>query len=266
MAARTEPTVFCEGIAGGPDVRLLEAARMALLTTHPLADRIELRPAGSWGNLPSLLTVYQHESAPHGALRDRDFMPRRIVEQQRGKSLRPFPLSRHCIDSYLLDSALFTAVAGVSITVYEAARDAEAERRQWLDAARGVIGEFVALHRLHPTLGAGDPADRSTAIGAVEAALAAFTTDVIGRRDAFDVAAEIDAMHRDFCADGPLWTRVDGKALLAALRDRFDPHGRLGDRDTFRGRLVDQAERNPPPALCADLGGLIDAMYSSPKV
>ena len=40
-------TLLCEGVDGGRDVRLLEAARLALEQTIPLARVVGLRPAGS---------------------------------------------------------------------------------------------------------------------------------------------------------------------------------------------------------------------------
>lgn len=73
MAVRLDPVVFCEGIDGGPDGILLEATRMALLDTHPLAERIEIRPAGSHANLTPLLEAFQTAPVPSRALCDRDF-------------------------------------------------------------------------------------------------------------------------------------------------------------------------------------------------
>lgn len=259
MAGFVDRRIFCEGVAGGHDVILLEAARISLLSTYPLAEDIDVRPAGSKANLGPLIQTFKDAPSAFG-IRDRDFLPRQIVAQQRAKSLRPYPLSRHCIESYLLDTVTFTAATGVRAEDFEAARDAEAELRIWRDASQGTLDQFVARHRLNPGLGIGIPSDQDSAISQIETALNVFSAEIDHRLASFDVAAELSALVTDFKDDGPLWTRVDGKALLFAIRKRLDPHGRLGERKAFVRRLVTRAERHPPPALRADLAALLETM------
>lgn len=260
MAARLAPTIFCEGVARGADVRLLEAARASLVATHPLADHVELRAANAWTSLTPLLGAFKDEPSPVRAIRDRDFLPRDFVAGQRLKPASPFPLTRHCIESYLLDSSTFIAVAGVALPAYEAARDEVADEREWPDAAQGAIDQFIRMHRHHPQLDTALVIDRLTAITAVEASLDAFSDRAHRWRELVDVGGAVDLMSEDFHADGPLWGRIDGKKLLSSLRDRFDPHGRLGDRADFVRRLVNHAVLHPPPALCADLAALLETM------
>ncbi len=259
MSILTDPVIFCEGRARGADVRLLEAARNALLGSHPIAARVEIRPAGSVGDLGPLLRLYADAPRPVRAIRDRDFLPRSVVEQQRRKVIRPFPLGRHCIESYLLDAALVCPLVDVTGPEYEATRHELARRRLWTDVARGVVARYVGRHRLHPRAGEGRPDDRGGTIGAVETALNVFAAEVETRLEEFVVTDAVDAMREDFRRDGPPWTRVDGKALLHALRDTFDPTGaRFGSREAFVKRLVDRAERRPPRALVDDLARLLE--------
>ncbi|MCB9543462.1 MAG: hypothetical protein H6703_13575 [Myxococcales bacterium] len=260
MVARLGPTIFCEGVARGADVRLLEAARAALVVTHPLADRVELRAANAWTSLTPLLGAFKDEPSPVRAIRDRDFLPHDFVAGQRLKPASPFPLTRHCIESYLLDSSTFIAVAGVALPAYEAARDEVADEREWPDAAQGVLDQYIRQHRHHPQLDKAAITDRAAAITAVEASLDGFSQRADHWPEVIDVSAALDAMSADFHADGPLWARVDGKKLLSSLRDRFDPTGKLGDRDAFRDRLVNHAVLHPPPALRADLAALLETM------
>lgn len=250
-------TIFCEGVEQGPDIRLLEAARVALQDDLPIAEDAEIRAAGSRGDLNPLLRL-DHRRTTVRALRDRDFTPQAMLDRQRQKPHRAYPLSRHSIESYLLDSKLFSKVIGVDRDIYEKARDEEAHARLWTDVGRGVIEQFCIRHRLHPSTGTASPGDRPAAISTVETSLNTFLARVEKRLEEFELAAEIDDMHRDMISNGPVWARVDGRSLLWALRDRFDSDGkRFGKRRDLRDRLVARAEIQPPAALIEDLRGLL---------
>ncbi len=253
-------TVFCEGADNGPDIRLIEAARFALEGESELAQETEVRAAGSRGDLNPLLRL-EHRFGDVRALRDRDFSPRGVVDAQRAKPHRSFPLSRHCIESYLLDTGLISGIAGIPSDEYESLRDAAAAERLWMDVHRGVIEQFCARHRLHPARGTEQVRDRAAATAAVETSLNAFLARIETRMDSFDVAHEVEAMRLDMQRDGPLWSRVDGKKLLRDIHGRLNRKGmRLGKQQRFEQALLTRAELDPPAALVDDVRALLETI------
>lgn len=270
MSLLDDVTVLCEGVANGPDVRLLETARQTLRSTLPLADRIGFKAAGSKIVLESSIQAYRGLRATPlvFAIRDRDFLRRELIEAQRAAAVerapeaaRAWPLSRHSIESYLLEPAFLAAATGAEVEteLVEFARE-----RRWLDLARATLED--AGYRLRGTrrvkFGDEMPGDLDAAVRLVYESLVTWGTQAQAALDPAQAEALLAAFDRDFRDDGPEWTRVDGKELLRRVEERLRqgplPGGEL------RNLLLRHAEQHEPPtALVDDLRAFVERIVSA---
>jgi hypothetical protein len=132
-----------------------------------------------------------------------------------------------------------------------------AGKRRWLDTCRAAI-EAVAfdMRNLRPCRDR-EPTSKDEAIEAAQVSLSQYQVDVTTRLQEFDLVALVEAIATDFDADGPIWARVDGKALIHRVEDelRALPGLRGGN---LRARLLTYAERHGPPgALVSDIEELL---------
>ena len=108
-------------------------------------------------------------------LRDRDFLRRALVDQNRSQVFHPmpdhvvpWPLPRHCIQSYLLDDDALGAVAPrIDVAVIRSAVDQAASARKWNDVAHGALDDCVWRPRKVRQSMAGGLADRDSAVRTV---------------------------------------------------------------------------------------------------
>lgn len=257
MSLLEDVTVLCEGVANGPDIRLLETARQALRRSVPLADRIVITPAGSSADLaPSIRAYRRLRRVPFVfAIRDRDFLRREFVEQAREKAFgrapdagRAWPLSRHSIESYLLEPTFVAAAMGIEI---EADLASFARERRWLDLARATLEDGgYNLRRTRAEPRDEMPTDMAAAVSLVRESLFEWASRAQAALDPANAEALLDAFDRDFRDDGPEWTRVDGKSLLGRVEERLR-QGPLPGGD-LRDQLLRHAERHGPPAPLVD--------------
>ncbi|GEM_PF-4796806 len=245
-------TILCEGIDQGPDVRLLETARLALKVSVALAGVVTFRPAGSKGDLRQTVKALQEvqPAVPVYAIRDRDFLIKPLLSEMRETAQRKpneaaWPLSRHAIESYLIEPAFVEKALGMSGVAK--LLEPLASERLWHDAGRATL-ERAAYEARHarPHL---DEAirDKSAVLGAIVAELGKWKTSIASLPSASAPEMVCGEFVEDFSLD-PLWTRVDGKALLKAL-------GHALAHDGILGALLHYAEDSgPPEPLVVDVG------------
>ncbi len=264
--------VICEGVRNGRDIRLLEASRQMLLRERDvdsdLVSLIGFQPLGGKPDLVPGLRVMRRmfggESQLSVAIRDRDFL--REVEWKKDRAAamtdsdqlaKAWPLSCHCMESYLLDPEILLG-AGI-------ARDAIAQlpdlarSRLWVDVARSVL-ETVRHRIARSRPGVPDEkrreiTSRDACAREVSAALARWRADT-GVPVDLEVDSEIEADAADFEAHGPLVRRVDGKELLGDL-------ARLVNKspEKLAEILVRRVEESAAPAaLVGDLRDFVVAI------
>lgn len=248
-------TVLCEGIDQGLDVRLLEIVRNALQSDVPVATRINFRPAGSKADLAPMIRAHRQSRNTRlvFAVRDRDFLPRVLVDEHRVKAFAdadtlPFPLSRHCLESYLLEPAFVMAALGLADV--QAQLDVLAAARHWVDVGRAVLDDAGwHVRRVRLDL-AGNPTTEIEARELVRAAVQAYTTHLSDGRALTRAMTKFDDVLADFAQDA-LWCRVDGKELLVALEGQLRSAGKLPRGDLLE-HLLRHAEKAGPPAPLMD--------------
>lgn len=274
MVTPAEVHVLCEGQPNGLDVRLLERARWEIEQKGRIewVRRLAFFPAGGKGELRAALGARRNLHSGKGvlvlAIRDRDFLRANAVQTDRlaavaqageGTNAKPWPLSRHSVESYLLEPSLLAAV-GIADEI-TATVPHLAERQFWRDAARSVLeGLYLRARRIRPRVEHATPSlvDRATAIDAVQRAVTAWlrdSQDQFGQTGA-TIGAELDLDADDFRRD-PLEHRVHGKDLLAALAEL----AKLGD---LKDQLVRHVERHEPPeALVDDLRRFLEQLEAT---
>ena len=180
MSEYDEVLLLCEDMGGRPSVRLLEVARQRLVAELPIAASVDIKPVGGESNLRPLVHSEREQKRRAFAVRDRDFLERSLVERFRTEhfteavSVYPWPLSRHCIESYLLDAAfLARALPGPKLGWAEVVEEL-ARARRWTDIAKATVNDLNWRLReaRGSTRGKGDATNRDEAIALVRAACA----------------------------------------------------------------------------------------------
>jgi hypothetical protein len=272
-----EVTLYCEDRANGLTSKLVEAALQSLGQAPELGFAKTVRPRGSSSKNDVLvwtkLARQQKERAI--GLRDRDFLLRPLVDQARLNSfhrshehVKPWPLPRHCIESYLLDEDVLCAVLpAVAIppvtgaTLRKIVEECSAARR-WLDVARGTLEDFHWRWRnVERRSIEGRPPDRPSAIAAVRDAARQIREQAaaVGTNELLD--KHFDALAEDMESDGPLWHRVDGKELVRDVElVLVGSHEGDVPRGGLLAALTHHAKKQPPAALLADLRSMLNAI------
>jgi hypothetical protein len=275
--SRGEIPLYCEDEDRGPTVRLLFITLETLRGRGVrVAEAVAPRPTGSKEDVKVRVRHARRDRVRGVSVRDRDFLERGLVADFRGKALptspargsaEAWPLSRYSIESYLLDPAFLARFdPRRDEPAWRALVEELAEARQWTDLVRATLvdlryrignaersktdglfpGREAALSRLHELF-----EETRAAVGAC------FAGDAL--------QAKFEALEQDFAADGPLFTRVDGKRLLSDLDDRLVREGarRAGG---LSGSLLQHAERHGgPEALVADLEPLLSGLAGVPS-
>jgi hypothetical protein len=260
-------TLYCEDRSNGRSQRILEAAVGRLRGVLPFAPAV--RPVGvtSKNDVQVRTKFARAQTKPSlrvFGLRDRDFLTRPLVADGRGRAfdadfqrVTPWPLSRYCIESYLLDDdVLGVAAPEIALDVVHAAIDAAAGARLWLDVTRGTLEDLAyRLRKVRQGAVEGRPLDRAATLRAVLDAADAMRAELADASAEKLVTDHLDALAADMAEDGPLRSRVDGRELV------YDLEPALGFE---RGRLLEKLERSarlhPPAALLADLREALEAM------
>jgi hypothetical protein len=137
-------TLYCEDREGGLSQRVLEAAIQSLRAVLPFAQ--EVRPVGVLSKNDVQVRTKFARTQPRPRLRvfgvrDRDFIPRTLFTELRSRAFHeradqvtPWPLPRHCIESYLLEDDVIAAAAP---QLTRARIDEAAAARLWLRSGVG---------------------------------------------------------------------------------------------------------------------------------
>ncbi len=262
-----EITLFCEDKPGGRSQRILDAAVSELRGTLPFAGAI--RTIGVLGKNDVVVRAKfaRSQTGPKLrvlAVRDRDFLRAPLVTDARAHAydsdwarVTPWPLSRHCIESYLLDDDVLDALPLASRpTGAQPVIDRAAAARQWLDVTRGTLDDLAyRVRQVRQTSILEPPSDRETAIAAVQHVATAMQRALTDAGAPEALTKHLDALAADMSTDGPLRHRVDGRELV------YDVERALG---RHRGSLLDalsqQARKKPPAALVAEMKAVLEAM------
>ncbi|HSN97702.1 MAG TPA: hypothetical protein VLS89_05365 [Candidatus Nanopelagicales bacterium] len=267
-------TLFCEDRARGRSQKILEAALQELRGDLPIATSVVPIGVSSKNDVQVQTKFARQQTYRAFSLRDRDFLQRAQLDDYRRHAfhrdhthVRPWPLARHSIESYLLDDdVLGAAVPTVEVTVLRGIVDEAAAARCWLDAARGTVDDLDwRLRQIgrQPIDEAG-VGDREAALDAVRRA-AQIRLSSLAEAGADDRLAEkLDALALDMKSDGPLRHRVDGRELVVAVERALSlsyagelPAGGL------LSALDRKARERPPAALLADLRAALERMPPS---
>ena len=130
-------TLVCEGVPDGPDVRWIGLVLGKLAESFEPASRIRPLPAGSKADLGATVRGMRKAlRTPHVyAVRDRDYLRAELLGKDEAGGV--YALTRHCLESYLVEPELLEAALGLHRA--EEKLLAIAERRFWPDLGRAVL-------------------------------------------------------------------------------------------------------------------------------
>jgi hypothetical protein len=266
MSDLDEICLYCEDEERRPTVRLLFLALEGLKGDIPLAEAIGPRPTGSKEDVKVRVRHARRDKVRAFSVRDRDFLDRSRVDEMRWKALRadwrtaePWPLSRHAIESYLLDPRfLAQALPSRTEAQWRTLLDEMAEARKWTDLLRAALVDL--RWRISRVEWAGTDsllASRDEALTELSLRFAQTRAAIEAALREPDARAKFESLEKDFAADGPLVHRVDGKRLLKALDERLVQEGSRR-AEGLLGFLLTHAERHGcPQALLDDLRPLL---------
>lgn len=272
MSAYDEVVLYCEDVAGRPSVRLLELARAHLVGEVPIAASVDIRPFGSEANLRPVVRLEREQGRRAFAVRDRDFLTRALVDGGRAKhferttDVAPWPLSRHCIESYLLEQTFLERALPDCKVEWAVVLEELARGRRWTDLARATIQDLNwRLRNLRGRRGTAEATSRDEAIALVRAASAGVGPGLTAELTEERFLAKLNELDRDFDADGPLACRVDGRKLLGALEERLGLQGSKGGLLNALLRHAERRDGGPPSSLVGDVRALLLGM-GSPEI
>lgn len=116
MSEFDEIRLYCEDEERRPTVRLLFLALDALKGDVHIAGAIDPRSTGNKEDVKARVRHARRDRIRAFGVRDRDFLERSLVDEMRqnalhvGPRVEPWPLSRHAIESYLLDPPFLARV------------------------------------------------------------------------------------------------------------------------------------------------------------
>lgn len=187
-------------------------------------------------------------------------MPQGLLQRERSRAItdiKPpaYPLRRHCIESYLIDPPFLESAIGA--TGVAGRLEEMARQRRWHDVCRAALDEAAYEVRGERPKLASAPGSLEQAIDVVRQALSTYEGSIHAALRRRDAEGRVRAFDEDFSADGPLWTRVDGKELLASLELSLRPSPALRGGN-LANRLLRYAEQEGPPApLVEDMKELL---------
>lgn len=273
MSQLDEITLLCEGEDQGVDVRLLETARVALEHAIPIARRVTIRPAGSVVDLPASMRAHRaiRGSRLVFAVRDRDYLRSNQVSAAREAALdphtgegqlKPYPLGRHCIESYLLDPAFLGGALGEEVRPAGIDLVARIEHlagaRRWVDICTGTLEAINRdLRNKNRASCKTEPKSRQEALTEALEALARYRRKAGDILAGVDIALELDALTADIAADGPLWTRVNGKEILDQIEQELRVVPRLKGGDLKQRLLMHARTHAAPEPLIEEMRELL---------
>lgn len=263
-----EISLLCEDRDKGRSEKLIGAAVQALRRAVPFAQAVQSIGVSSKNDVQVRTKFARAEKLRVFGVRDRDYLLQSLVQGLRASAfartpqdVKPWPLSRHSIESYLLDDDVLSHVTLPTGTpeVLRAALDRVVAGRQWLDAARGTLEDLAfRVRRVRQEDIEGRPADRSAALAEVERVAQRMRLGLAEESQAERLTGQFDALAADMMSDGPLRCRVDGRELIYDLETALGlPRGFLLDSLTKRALL------SPPVALVADIRTVLEAVPAS---
>lgn len=266
-------TLFCEDRDGGRSSVLIEAALQSLVRADSsLGFATSVRPRG--GSSKSDVQVWTKFARSQGfrafGVRDRDFLLRGLCREARAsafhasdKQVKPWPLQRHCIESYLLEEDVVHAVLpALDVETIRSLVAACAQDRFWLDVARGAVEDFLwRLRNADRESIEGRPTDRESALLASRTIAARIRASAGEESADAKLDSQFDAIAEDMASDGSLPCRVDGRELIGDVSRALTkkPNVELPQDGLLRA-LTKQAEKQPPAALLADVRELLLAI------
>lgn len=266
-------TLFCEDVSGGRSQRLLNAALGALLSDLPFATIVRVVGVASKNDVKVRAKFGRMATEPRlrvFGVRDRDFLPRRLIDLHRAdtfapgsEQVAPWPLPRHCIESYLLDDdVLDRAALGVPLAEVRARLDALAAERRWLDVTRAALEDLAfKMRKIRQGDIDGRPASRAEALQTALDVASRMLSELVAAGSEPQLGAYLDMLSMDMDADGPLRGRVDGRELVHELSRALGLDGGF-----LLPKLDALAHRYPPAALIADLRAALEAMPAAWRV
>lgn len=251
--------VYCEGVQGGLDLRLLEAARQALARAgEARAHDVELRPASSHDAIQSRMSADRANGQVVGGLRDRDYLPRDVLNTLRANPAKAFPLSRFSVESDLMHPDLLAEASGRTQAEVVDLLETHAEALFWPAAVDGTIQRFNRQHRRDlRQLDTQEPTDEASAQAALATQVERLGDEVAEALRGFPAAEALVEMANDLRTDGPLWTRVDGKRLWSRVQADLAIRGGL---KTVLGHIED-GRSEVPAGLVAELRAAVGVWF-----
>lgn len=262
-------TLLCEDQEDGRSDRLIRAALLELQSTLPFVVLVRTVGVSNKNDVQVRSKFARQDHYRAFGVRDRDFLRRPLVDDYRGHAfdedldqIRPWPLPRYCIESYLLDDDVLGAVIPtVPANELRGVVDEAATARRWLDIARGTVDDLAWRLRRERRSISEMPSDRESALRAVRDAAELLRQGASKATADEKLVMQLDTLKGDMEGDGPLRHRVDGRELLRAveraLAADYEGHLPPGGLLSF---LDERAQRYPPAALIADLRAVMEAI------
>jgi hypothetical protein len=251
--SQDEITLVCEGVR---DLRWLPLVLGQLAETFEMAGRVRVVSAGSKADLAATVRGLRESRRTRHvyAIRDRDFLRAELLAK--GEPAGVYSLQRHCLESYLIEPELLEVALGFHQPADKLL--AIAERRFWADVAHAVLdalGYELRKGRLH--LDDETPSDKAEVALAVKSKLDIFRADLAAKP--LDVEALVALFESDMRSD-PVWTRVNGKALMKSFAGELEPSMLPGG--DLEARLFKWCSSNgPPQPLIAEMKRLLESFF-----
>ncbi len=249
--------LVCEGQPQGRDIRWLALALSELAGSFEPASTVRVVPGGSKADLGAAVRGLRETLGTRHvyAIRDRDFLPSKLLAKDVGHGVYSF--NRHCLESYLVEPKTIEDALGADSV--EARLLLLAERRFWPDVARAVldaVGYEIRQPRL--SLGSSAPDSKVEVMQTVTVMLGDF------RQQLAELKLDVEELVNNFSRDmdvAPLWTRVNGKELMAQLEDELRSSVLPGG--DIEGRLFRQCKlHGPPEPLVAEVRQILERMLA----